>query len=269
MHPYRWDPRIEDRLRSAALAVAELRRHPLPPAAVQSLQRWFRIHHVYHSNAIEGNRLTLPETRVVVEDGITVAGKSLKEHAEALNLAHALDFVEELASAEEPLQERLVRELHDIVLRGIEPRSAGRYRQIPVRITGTDYRPPEPLVVPERMEQLGRWLEGSETENPVVRATIAHTWLVAIHPFVDGNGRTSRLLANLVLLRAGYPVIVLRVERRAEYYAALDTSHSGDLTPMLKLMLDTLEESLTEYQRSVEDLERMDAHLREGGEEPT
>lgn len=255
MHPYHWDAGLEPKLRQVTERVGELRRARMQPAAIENLRHWFRIHHTYHSNAIEGNRLTLPETRAVLEDGITIAGKPLKDHLEAVNLAQALDFIEELARAERPLGEREVREIHAIVLRSIDVDNAGNYRRLNVRIGGTDYVPPPALAVPERMEEFGRWLAGSKPEHPLAVAAIAHAWFETIHPFVDGNGRTGRLLANLLLMRHGYPVTVLRVEERARYYTALDQSHTGDLTPMMELTLETVERSLTEYERVIQEVE--------------
>ncbi|HLL00812.1 MAG TPA: Fic family protein [Myxococcaceae bacterium] len=255
MHRYHWAAELTPRLEQAAKRVQRLRQARLHPAAVQSLKHWFRIHHTYHSNAIEGNRLTLPETRAVIEDGITIAGKPMKDHLEAVNLAQALDFIESLAKGDTPLEEREVRDIHAIVLRTIEPAEAGTYRRINVRISGSDHAPPEALHVPERMREFGAWLSGEKAEHPVVVAAMAHTWFETIHPFIDGNGRTGRLLANLLLMRHGYPVTVLRVEERARYYAALDKSHTGDLTPMVELTLDCVEQSLAEYERATHEVE--------------
>ncbi|EPX59764.1 hypothetical protein D187_002508 [Cystobacter fuscus DSM 2262] len=255
MHPYHWDAGLEPRLQQVAERVGRLRQARLHPAAVQNLRHWFRIHHTYHSNAIEGNRLTLPETRAVLEDGITISGKSLKDHLEAVNLSQALDFIEELARAETPLSEREVRDIHAIVLRSIDVNNAGRYRGINVRIGGTDYTPPPAHAVPERMEEFGRWLASHEPEHPIVVAAIAHAWFETIHPFIDGNGRTGRLLANLLLMRQGYPVTVLRVEERARYYTALDQSHTGELSPIVELTLETVERSLAEYERLIQEVE--------------
>ncbi|WP_309892893.1 Fic family protein [Archangium sp.] len=255
MHPYHWDAGLEPRLRQVAERVSRLRQARMQPAAIENLRHWFRIHHTYHSNAIEGNRLTLPETRAVLEDGITIAGKPLKDHLEAVNLAQALDFIEELARAETPLGAREVRDIHAIVLRSIDVDNAGNYRRINVRIGGTDYVPPEALAVPERMEELGRWLASDKPEHPLVVAAIAHAWFETIHPFIDGNGRTGRLLANLLLMRHGYPVTVLRVEERARYYTALDQSHTGELSAMVELTLETVERSLAEYERVVQEVE--------------
>lgn len=255
MHPYRWDSGLEPRLRLVAERVGRLRQARMNPAALRNLRHWFRIHHTYHSNAIEGNRLTLPETRAVLEDGITIAGKPLKDHLEAVNLAQALDFIEALAQAATPLGEREVRDIHAIVLRSIDVDNAGMYRRINVRIGGTDYVPPPALAVPERMEEFGRWLSSGKPEHPLVVAAIAHAWFETIHPFVDGNGRTGRLLANLLLMRHGYPVTVLRLEERARYYTALDQSHSGELTPMVELTLEVVERSLAEYERVLQEVE--------------
>jgi Fic family protein len=227
-----------------------LRATRMPPAAVENLRHWFRIHHTYNSNAIEGNRLTLPETRAVVEDGITIAGKSLKDHFEAVNLAHALDFVEGLASKETVLGERDVREIHGIVLRAIDPENAGAYRRINVRIGGTQYVPPQAVQVPEEMRTFGEWLAGTKTEHPVVICAIAHAWFETIHPFVDGNGRTGRLIANLLLMREHYPAIALLFEDQARYYTALDASHSGDITAFIELTFDRLDQSFVEYERA-------------------
>ncbi|WP_147445120.1 Fic family protein [Corallococcus sp. CA053C] len=254
VHPYRWSEGIEPRLRQATERMRQLRSAVMPPAAVQSLRHWFRVHHTYHSNAIEGNRLTLPETRAVLEDGITIAGKSMKDHLEAVNLAQALDFIQELARKETVLGERDVREMHGIVLRGIEPENAGAYRRINVRISGTEHVPPEAIHVPESMRTFGEWLAGVKSEHPIVISAIAHAWFETIHPFVDGNGRTGRLLANLLLMREHYPAIVLRVQERARYYAALDASHSGDLTAMVELTLDCVEQSFVEYERAAREV---------------
>ncbi|RKH82014.1 Fic family protein [Corallococcus sp. AB045] len=254
MHRYRWSESIEPRLQQATERMRRLRAATMPPAAVQSLRHWFRIHHTYNSNAIEGNRLTLPETRAVVEDGITIAGKSLKDHFEAVNLAHALDFVEALASKETVLGERDVREMHGIVLRGIDPENAGVYRRINVRIGGTVHVPPEAVRVPEEMRGFGEWLAGAKAEHPVVVCAIAHAWFETIHPFVDGNGRTGRLIANLLLMREHYPAIVLLVEDRARYYTALDASHSGDISAMVELTLDRLDQSFAEYERAAREV---------------
>lgn len=249
-YPFTWSQELAPQLATLAREVAELRKAKLPDWAVQELLRWFRIAHVYNSNAIEGNRLTHGETRLVVEEGITIGGKTLREHTEAVNLAEGVDFVYALAQQTEgAIGERTIRELHGLVLRG--EADAGQYRTMNVRITGTDYLPPDAVHLPEQMATLEAWLASEEPQDPLLRATIAHTWLVNVHPFRDGNGRTARLLATLLMLRAGYPFFLLRVEDRPRYFDALETSHSThqDLTPLITLFLARTRTSLAEYQR--------------------
>lgn len=261
MHPFRWDSTVEAELRSCAERVERLRQHELAPAAVQSLREWFRIHHTFHSNAIEGNRLSLAETRAVVEHGITIAGKPLKDHTEAVNLAHAVDYVEKLASAHTTIGESDLRTIHELVLRGLSSDGAGAYRRIPVRISGSDHVPPSPGDVAPQMQQLSTWLAAPEPSDPILRASIAHAWFERIHPFVDGNGRTGRLLANLILIRAGYPVTVLRVEERARYYDALAQADGGNLTPLVRMTARLVAASLSEYERITGDLQAREPEL--------
>lgn len=232
----------------------------LSERALKRIRDYFRIHHVYHSNAIEGNSLTLSETKVVVQEGLTIAGKPLKDHTEAVNLNAALDWLEELISGlKQPLDESIVKHLHLLVLRGVDNDNAGRYRTINVRIQGSDHVPPEAIFVPEQMEEFGKWLKDSEDTDPALRAAIAHTWLVSIHPFSDGNGRTARLLMNLILQRSNYPVALIRKEDRADYYEALETSNRGDLSPLVDLLIDRIEETASQYRAAIaEDRKALD-----------
>lgn len=181
----------------------------------------------YHSNAIEGNTLTLRETKVVLE-GITVGGKPLKDHLEAINHRNAILLLEDLVQQTEPLTEWTIKSLHQLILKGIDDDNAGRYRTVNVRIAGASQLPPDQMRVPELMERFIQWhREEAQALHPVERAARVHSDFVKIHPFVDGNGRTSRLLMNLELIKAGYPAAILPVERRLEYYEALDKAHSG------------------------------------------
>jgi Fic family protein len=200
----------------------------------------------YHSNAIEGNTLTLAETRLVLLDGLTVGGKSLREHLEALNHKHAIDLVEALAKRNEPITEHNIRQIHALILRTIDDENAGRYRSIQVRIAGAGYVPPEPVFVPSLMHEMVAWLNSPQAKelHPVEQAAMAHFRLVHIHPFVDGNGRTARLLMNLVLMREGYPPAVIRRDRRLDYYNALDQAHRGDTVPFVSLVSEEVERSL-------------------------
>ncbi|MCX6065001.1 MAG: Fic family protein [Chloroflexi bacterium] len=232
----------------------------LTPEVLKQIQTYFRIKNIHHSNAIEGNRLDYGETRMVVEQGLTITGKPLKDTLEAKNLAHAMDFFEELASkTDKPITAHDVRQIHAAILQGIDDNNGGKYRLSDVEISGSQYKPPTYIRVPDEMEKLCNWLEQITTTSyeakvsPVVLACAAHTWFVYIHPFVDGNGRTARILMNLVLMRHGYPISIVTRDDRARYYDALEASHSSDLTPFISLVTDTLEESLDEYERAVRD----------------
>ncbi|SBP87503.1 Fic family protein [Thiomonas delicata] len=211
---------------------------PLPPATVASLHDKLALEWTYNSNAIEGNTLTLRETQVVLE-GITVGGKSLREHLEAINHQEAIGAVESLIQSGKQMTEWDVRGIHQIVLKGIAPEHAGRYRTENVAIVGASHTPPAAVQVPERMTELIRWLDSPPSHglHPVARAAEFHTRFVEIHPFVDGNGRTGRLLMNAVLMQEGYPPAVIRAENRPAYYEALDracvTKDYGDITRLV------------------------------------
>lgn len=217
---------------------------PLPEATLRSVREDMAIRLTYHSNAIEGNTLTLQETRVVLE-GITIAGRSVREHLEAVNHRQAIDLLEDFVTRDEALSERLIREIHQIILQGIDRSHAGIWRPVNVLIAGARHRPSDALLVPEEMSRFVAWYhaEGA-TLHPVERAARVHADFVKIHPFVDGNGRTSRLLMNLELMRAGFPAAIIPVERRLDYYQALDQAHvDGDYAPFLDLVCDVVEAS--------------------------
>jgi Fic family protein len=221
---------------------------PLDPAIVRNLREDLIVRWTYHSNAIEGNRLTLLETKVVLE-GITVGGKSLREHLEAVNHRDAILFLEELVQKDEPLTEWVIRSLHQLILKGIDDEHAGRYRTINVRIAGANHLPPDQVLVPELMERFVAWYrEEAGSLHPVERAARVHSDFVKIHPFVDGNGRTSRLLMNLELMKAGYPAAVLPVERRLADYEALEKDHvEGEREPFVAMVAEIVEEGFRPY----------------------
>ena len=193
----------------------------------------------YHSNAIEGNTLTLQETKVVLE-GITIGGRSLREHLEAINHREAIRFLETLVNENDILRETDIKSLHSLILRGIDDTNAGIYRNINVRISGARHMPPDFLHVPELMHAFAKWYQAKAAAlHPVERAARVHSDFVKIHPFVDGNGRTSRLLMNLELLKSGFPPVVLPVERRLAYYEALDRAHvNEDFQPFVSLITE-------------------------------
>lgn len=198
---------------------------PLPPEVIENLREYLLIDWTYNSNAIEGNTLTLLETKVVLE-GITVGGKTLREHFEVINHKEAILYVEELISNKEPLTEHIIKELHYLILKNIRDRDAGKYRDVNVFITGSKHVPPMNSLVPPRMKELIDWLYSEEAQDlhPIERAARFHHGFVYIHPFIDGNGRTGRLLMNLLLMQNGYPITVIKTARKHDYYKALENA---------------------------------------------
>jgi len=197
---------------------------PLPRHTVKSLHEKMVLDWTYNSNAIEGNTLTLKETKVVLE-GITIGGKSMREHFEAINHKEAIDYVEDIIHQKEPLSERVIRSVHQLVLKNIDDDNAGRYRQENVVIAGAEHTPPDHLHVPQLMNELLDWYHGF-SGHPIERAARLHSDFVKIHPFVDGNGRTARLLMNLDLMSSGYLPVVIKAVDRLLYYEALDKAHT-------------------------------------------
>lgn len=210
------------------------------PLTSEQLQQALDIEYTYESNRIEGNTLTLRETDLVVNKGLTVGGKSMREHLEAINHYEAILYIRDLAAQGALLTERELRDIHALVLRGIDRDNAGRYRNLPVMIAGSRHVPPQPWVVPKLMEDYGLWLAGESLKlHPVVRAAEAHERLVTIHPFIDGNGRTARLVMNLILLANGYAIANIPgdTDSRRAYYDALEKVNlAGDKTDFINLI---------------------------------
>ena len=220
---------------------------PLPQHTVASLREKLLLEWTYHSNAIEGNTLTLRETKVVLE-GITVGGKSLREHFEATNHRDAIVYVEDIVAKAEALSEWQIRNIHSLVLKGIDAEEAGRYRRENVVIAGASTTPPDFMHLPAEMAALIDWYEAAGDRHPVERAAELHTRFVKIHPFIDGNGRTGRLLLNFELMKAGYPPAIIRKEDRLAYYDALDKACvSGDYGDITRLVAESAQRSLDTY----------------------
>ncbi|KXU39370.1 cell filamentation protein Fic [Ventosimonas gracilis] len=246
----------------AAKAVLDAAR-PLPSHTAASLRDKLSLEWTYHSNAIEGNTLTLRETKVVLE-GITVGGKSLREHFEAINHRDAILYVEEIVAREEALTQWQIKNIHNLVLKGIDDGQAGRYRRENVVISGASTTPPDFLHLDEAMQQLIAWHEQADQMHPIARASELHTRFVEIHPFVDGNGRTGRLLLNFELMKAGYPPAVIRKDDRLAYYDALDEAClSKNYEAITTLIAEAVQRSLDLY------LNLLGSALgREPGDEP-
>lgn len=221
---------------------------PLPQTALSKLKEQFAIEMTYHSNAIEGNTLTLRETQLVIQEGLTIAGKSLKEHLEAVNHKEAIDFLEDLVKKKGPTTEALIRQIHFLILTKINNRESGKYRAVQVRITGADYLPPQAFEVPSLMEVFMEWLKRNwQKMNPIELASLSHFKLVHIHPFIDGNGRTARLLMNLILMKKGYPPAIILKTDRKKYYQVLDQAHRGNFAPFVNFIARNVERSLNLY----------------------
>lgn len=249
-HTYPIDfPGWQRTLERVAAKKASLDAHrPLYGPAVQSLRETMALEWTYHSNAIEGNTLSLQETRVVIEDGMTVRGKSLREHFEAINHHEAIAAVEQLARPGYVLTSADVLDVHALMMHNLDKAFAGRYRNAGVRIAGADFTPPNALKVEGFMENLLDWTQtASGNLHPMVRAAVFHHRLVWIHPFFDGNGRTARLLTNLLLLSDGYPPAVILKNDRLKYYEALNRANREHYGKWVLLLAQSAERSLDLY----------------------
>ncbi len=217
---------------------------PFPRSLVPKIREYFDVELTYNSNSIEGNTLSLQETRAVMEDGVTVGGKTLREHLEVTNHKKAIDFIFSIVSKKR-VEEKDILELHAIILDQIDPQGAGFYRNSQVYLRGSRYIPPPAKEVPALMKDFVKGF--GKGANPVEAAALAHFGLVHIHPFADGNGRVARLLMNLLLLKKGYPVtVILRAERK-KYIRCLELAHGGDLGPFLDFVAKSVERSLDIY----------------------
>lgn len=202
----------------------------------------------YNSNAIEGNTLTLSETKVVLENGITIKGKPLKDHLEIINHKEAIEYIEDLVSKNVKLSEYDIRSVHYLILKEIDSTNAGKYRNENVFISGAKHVPPVYMNVPYKMHNLIDQYQSWKDFHPVVRACFLHGEFVKIHPFIDGNGRTARLLLNFELIQSGYPPVVIKTENRADYYDALDKAHTtNNYTDFIKIIVDLVNESENLY----------------------
>jgi Fic family protein len=207
------------------------RHRPLAPEIIDNLGRWLRVELTYTSNAIEGNTLTRQETALVLEKGLTVGGKTLVEHLEATNHARALDWIyTQVTRQPSTLSSQDILYLHTMILKGIQDPHAGCYRNVPVRISGSMVIFPNPRKVPDLMAEFVAWLTHSKDLHPVALAAEAHYKLVTIHPFIDGNGRTARLLMNLILLMSGYPPAIIHTADRLHYLNTLEKAQLGGST---------------------------------------
>ncbi len=218
----------------------------------KKMEEYFSMKYTYQSNKIEGNTLTLSETMVVVKDGMTIAGKSVHDHLEAINHAEAIHLLYDLVGQKESFTKYNVLQLHSLILRGINSRDAGVYRNVQVRISGAEHVPPQPYLIDKMMEDYFTYYRiHKHSSHPVILAAEMHERLVSIHPFIDGNGRTARLVMNLVLLTFGFPIAILKGDNvdRQKYYDALaavqiDDNPSAFYTLIIEALTDSIREHI-------------------------
>ena len=249
-----FDDKVHDRILEKKKRLDAHR--PLPSSIVRKVQQQMEIEYIYNSNAIEGNTLKLRETQLILEEGITIEGKSLREHLEVRNHPKAIEYIGKLTARS--LNEHDIFVLHQIIMKGIDE-EVGRFRNTEVRIVGADFTPPPAYEVPHLIGELANWYNRNPDElRPIELATIFHHKFVYVHPFHDGNGRVARLLMNLTLLRNGYPIaVILNVERK-KYYDVLRKADHGDPSPFVSLVASSVERSLDIYLRAIEPTEKVD-----------
>ncbi len=222
---------------------------PLNPELMRTIAQKFREDWTYHSNAIEGNTFTYQETAFFLREGLTVKGKSLREHLEIVNHAEAVDYLAD-AMRERELTERFVKDLHAMLFQGVRDLSfaPGAYKQKDnhvLTVSGELHRYCSYLLVPQEMEALIGWYDQERTRlHSIELAALFHHKLAAIHPFSDGNGRVSRLCMNFILMKNGFPPAIIRNENRLDYYVALEQADQHNADPFIRLVADEVERSL-------------------------
>ena len=252
----KWYTNIEPSLRTVhetlidQLDRIDLKKHqldairPLKQEVLNKINEQLSLEWTYNSNAIEGNTLSLNETKFVLETGFTVKGKSLKDHLEVTNHNNALQFLFEIVQDKAPISESEIRSMHKLVLQSIESEYAGKYREVPVRIVGASFTPPSPFDVGHLMQDFVTVSNEIQDVNQIIKAAVLHHRFTWIHPFFDGNGRTARLVTNLMLMRKGIPpAIVLKADRK-KYYSALRLADKGNFEKLVLIFAQAVERSI-------------------------
>lgn len=241
-------PQLQVRIDEKRKKLNSLR--PLPSSVISKLKQQFAIEMTYNSNGIEGNSLTLKETAWVIQDGLTIKGKPLKDHLEAKDHYEALKFLYETIEhdRQQTLSEVFIRTLHQLVVRETEREEAGKYRTVNVMITGSDHTPPDMSEVPVLMRDLMIWIKQNQKKlHPVEFTAMVHHKIVHIHPFADGNGRTARLAMNLILMKEGYPLVIILKNDRRKYYRVLSQADKGIYLPLVRFVAQAVERTLNIY----------------------
>jgi len=244
--------RLRERIREKKLRLDSYR--PLPRSIVEKLGEQITVEFTHSSNAIEGNTLTIRETEMAITRGVTARGKTLREYREAANHPKAIEYIREAVAGGRRIDEETTKTVHGMLLDGISE-DAGRYRDHGVAIGGSSWMPPPSRDVPEKMDQLFEWLDGNpEDLNGIELASIFHLRFLQVHPFSDGNGRTARLLMNLVLMRYGYPFLTnIAYRDRARYMDALGEADLNNMMPLVNVIASSVEAALDRYLRVIEE----------------
>jgi len=236
------DKDLYERLQKKEEELDRLR--PFSKASLKRLNENFNIESTYNSNAIEGNRLTKSETRFVIEEGITIGGKSIREHFEAINHKKAIDFIESIVKEKKKITKEIICKINSLVLDNIEEEK-GIYRLRKVHIGGASFVPPKPDLIPKLMDEFIKWLNENKKMNIADFVALAHEKFVFIHPFIDGNGRAARLLVNLLLMQKGFqPIVILKTERK-KYIRTLEQAHKENYAPFVNFIARNMERSLS------------------------
>ena len=246
------DPDIINRIDQKLRSLNSLR--PLPASLVKKLKDQFRVEMTYNSNAIEGNSLTLKETFLVINEGITVKGKPLKDHLEARDHYIALEYLYDLVEHDRKhtMSEHLIRTIHQIIMQETDKQWAGVYRNSNVIIVGSDHEPPDALEIPQMMRELIRWIRSNKNNlNILELSALLHHKLVYIHPFFDGNGRTARIIMNLFLMQKGFPMVVILRNDHRKYYDILSQADKQNYIPLVLFIAQSVERSLDIYLKTL------------------
>lgn len=246
------EPHLKERIDSKLKQLQRLR--PLPSVSVLKLKEQFGIEMTYNSNAIEGNKLTLKETFLVINEGLTIKGKSLKDHLEAKDHYEALNYLYDLIEKDKKhtVSEVFIRSIQQLVAKDVDPNYAGKYRTGNVIITGSDHNPPDTSSVPHLMADLVEWIGKNQKKlHSIELSAILHHKLVFIHPFFDGNGRTARLVMNLTLMQKGYPLVMVLKNDRRRYYDSLAKADRGEYLPFIRFIAQAVERSLNIYLKTL------------------
>ena len=239
----------------------EKRDQGLSSELLDNLKKQLLIKQVYHSNAIEGNRLSLRETELIL-NGMVVNERPLKDEIEARSLSSATDYLYSLINGREPLSKRAILELHGLLMKGIPGIEGGQFRKNEVQIKNSDHVPPHFNDVDSHMDELFQWMNrNSHKYPPLVMASILHHWMTWIHPFVDGNGRVARMFLNFFLLQKGYPEVIVKITDRDNYYNSLISADNGNINELIELFADNIRETISSYEELINEDERQKSWL--------